>query len=281
MKIYLVSFANKEFYEKQKILNKSALKFGIDKTFTYTDNMLKKTSFYKKNKKILDQEKSPGYGYAIWKPYVIYETLKRLNKGDILFYVDAGAEIISDIDPLVKLCKKQKGILLFNAINKNKLYTKMDCFIHMDCKYESYFEHLQFMGGYQIYEKNRRTIEFIKKVLKFVQYPFLVDDTPSKSKNFKGFITHRHDQSVLTNVAIGYGIKGFRNPSQGGNHLKKKEFRKKGEFLLKPYTYSDTPDESSDYPTIFYNKRNASKFKLFLIKTHSKLPIKIKKLIRR
>lgn len=115
--------------------------------------------------------------------------------------------------------------------------------------------------------------------LKYAQIPELVDNSPSASPNFKGFVRHSHDQSVLTNLAVKYGIKGFRNPSQGGNYLKKPYLRRKGEYLPSPYQYSEKPDEESNYQTIFYNKRNSPKIRLILIKLHAKLPVKIKKII--
>lgn len=278
MKICLVSYANKEYLKKQQILNQSALKFGIEKTILYTDELLKKTSFYKRNKEVLDQPR--GAGYWLWKPYVIYEVLKELDEGDILFYIDAGAEIVSNVKPLVDLCIQQKGVLLFNAININKFWTKRDCFVKMGCDREKYWEHPQFMGGYQVYEKNEFSLNFVKEVLKYSQLKGILDDSLSEKENFIGFKEHRHDQSVLTNIAIKYGAKGFRNPSQGGNHLKKKEFRVKGEQLASPYIYSDVSDENSNYGTIFYNKRNASNLKVKLIKLHSKLPNKLKRLIK-
>lgn len=280
MKKYLVSCATKEFHKKQKILNKSALRFGIDKTFSYTDKILEETSFYKNNKKILDQKKAPGYGYSMWKPYIILDVMEKIKEGDILFYIDSGAEIISDIQPLIELCKKQGGILLFNGINIMKFWTKRDCFIKMGCDYKKYWDSSYYIGGYQIYIKNSKSIQFLKEDLKYVQIPELINNSPSTSPNFAGFKRHSYDQSILSNLAIKYGIKSFRNPSQGGNHLKKKELREKGEWLIYPYVYSDIPDESSDYPTIFYNKRNANFLRLFLINLHSKLPLKLKLLIR-
>ena len=269
MKKYLVSCATEEFYKKQKVLNESALKFGIDETFSYTDKMIEETDFYKKNQKILDQKKAPGYGYSIWKPYIILDVMEKINEGDILFYVDSGAEIISDIQPLVDLCKKQNGILLFNAVNVNKFWTKKDCFIKMDCDNEKYWESSLVMGGYQIYIKNEKSLQFLREDLKYVQIPELVDNSPSISPNFEGFIRHSYDQSVLANLAVKYGIKTFRNPSQGGNHLKREELRVKGELLNHPY--SNNPDMDSNYPTIFFNKRNAGPIKIFLIKLRNKL----------
>lgn len=269
MKKYLVSCATEEFYKKQKVLNESALKFGIDKVFSYTDKMIEETDFYKNNKTILDQKKAPGYGYSIWKPYIILEVMNKMEEGDILFYVDAGVEIISAVQPLVDLCIKNEGILLFNAVNICKFWTKRDCFIEMDCDNEKYWNSNQIMGGYQVYIKSPRVIQFLQEDLMYVQIPHLIDDSLSIEPNFGGFVRHSHDQSVLSNLAVKYGVKSFRNPSQGGNHLKKVELRVKGELLNHPY--SNNPDMASDYPTIFYNKRNASKFRLLLIKMKNKI----------
>lgn len=279
MKKYLVSYATKEFYKKQKKLDKSSLKFGIDNTFSHTKEMLKKTKFYYKNKELLSQKR--GSGYWLWKPYSISQAIKIIKEGDILFYIDSGAEMISNVKPLVDLCIKQKGILLFNAKNKNKYWTKRDCFIKMNCDSKRYWEGEQVMGGYQIYQKNKRSLKFIKELLKYSQMKSIIDDSPSKTPNFKGFIEHRHDQSILTNLAIKYKIKTFRNPSQGGNHLKKKSLRIKGEWLLYPYEYSKEPDKNSNYPTIIYNKRDSRDIKILLTKIHLKLPRKLKLLLRK
>ncbi len=278
MKKYLVNCASEKFYKRQKKQNESALKFGIDEVFSYTDDMLRQTEFYKKNKEIFSHRK--GGGYWVWKPYILLEVMKKMNYGDILFYASSGAEIISDITPLVELCKKN-GIVFFNGNYQNKFYTKRDCFILMGCDTKQYWETYQVMSGYEVYMKNERSIQFLKEFLKFAQIPQVINDEASIAKNFHGFKGHRHDQSILSNLVVKYGVKRFRNPSQGGNHLKEPELRKKGEWLDYPYTYSDNPDKNSDYPTIFYNRRSATKFRLLLIKIHSRLPLKLKLLVRK
>ena len=73
MKTYLVNFATDNFKKSQKKLNESALKFGVDKVFSFSSEDIKKTDFYKKNKIIL--EKKRGFGYWLWKPYFIYKTM--------------------------------------------------------------------------------------------------------------------------------------------------------------------------------------------------------------
>lgn len=278
MKKYLVNCASEKFYKRQKKLNESALKFGIDETFSYTDDMLEQTEFYKKNKEIFSHKK--GGGYWIWEPYIILEVMKKMKEGDIVFCINSGVEIIDNLNPLVELCK-ENGIVLFNALDQNKVYTKRDCFVMMDCNSKKYWNSLQVMGGYQIYMKNEKSIQFLNEFLKFAQIPKIINDDPSVTENFPEFKGHKYEQSILSNLAVKYDIKTYRNPSQGGNNLKKPEFRKKGEWLRYPYTYSDKPYKNSDYPTIFYNRRSTTLFRLSLIWLHSKLPVKLKLFIWR
>jgi hypothetical protein len=84
MKTYLVNFADDKFKKSQKKLNESALKFGVDKVFSFSPDDIVKTDFYEKNRIIL--EKKRGFGYWLWKPYIIIDTLSKLNDGDILIY---------------------------------------------------------------------------------------------------------------------------------------------------------------------------------------------------
>ena len=43
-----------------------------------------------------------GYFWYMWKPYIIYKTLKSLNEGDVLFYCDSGMTIINTQDTINK-----------------------------------------------------------------------------------------------------------------------------------------------------------------------------------
>lgn len=45
MKKYLISYASPEFYESQRRLNTSAVKFGVDQVDSFNNNWLKKTRF--------------------------------------------------------------------------------------------------------------------------------------------------------------------------------------------------------------------------------------------
>lgn len=220
-KIVLVSYATKDYLQYQNELSKSALQKGVDLTFEYNDSWLKETSFYKTNKKLLSKKR--GAGYWIWKPFIILDAMKKLNKGDFIIYLDSGVQVISDIFPLISLAKKQRGILLFTNNLLNKSWTKRDCFVKMNCDSQKYWEAKQVQATYQIYEINPKSQKFLKEYLKYCQLPECVSDERNilGKPNFKEFIENRHDQSILTNLAIKNKLKLYPDPSQFGNNLKR------------------------------------------------------------
>lgn len=254
MKKYLISFANDIFYENQKRLEISALKFGIDEVISYPDKKMRKTAFYKKNKKILKQKR--GLGYWLWKPYIILDLMKKIKDGDFLVYSDSGIEIINNLTPLFKICGKQDGILLFNCGGHlNKIWTKRDCFVLMDCDKEKYWNSEQTLGSFQVYEKKERSIRFLKEYLKYGENENIITDIPNIMGflNFSEFKDHRHDQSILSILTKKYGIELFRDPSQWGNYLKIYKFREQDEFLHKQY--SQLPLLNSPYGTLLNHHR--------------------------
>ena len=53
--------------------------------------------------------------------------------------------------------------------------------------------------------------------------------------NLPGFIEHRHDQSILSLLALRDQLEVIRHPSQYGNHLKDEPYREPGEWKSRPY----------------------------------------------
>ncbi len=284
VKVHLISYANGKFIKNQNRLNKSAKKYGIKNITSYNNSDLKRTKFYSKYKNILDKPR--GAGYWLWKPFFIYKTLNEMREGDILIYSDAGAVFVSNPLPLLKLASKE-GILLFTNNEVNIKWNKAYCLSKMNCNSEKGFYSLHVSAGFQIYVNNERTRMFVKEWLYYCRMPNLIDDT-AIGKEYAAFKEHRHDQSILTNVAIKHNIPLYRDPSQGGNHLKPREFRKRGEWLQYPYEYKNDiklllPSDSKrfKYPTVINHLRNTGKIKLLLIRIHTKLPKWIKKITKR
>lgn len=262
MSVYLASFATSNFYKSQKKLAKSAKKFGVDHCLSFTHQDIRKSDFYQENKTILDQER--GAGYWLWKPYIILETMKQAKEDDIIIYCDSGVEVVQSLQPLIDMCLKQKGLLLFRVHSQtgkhiNKKWTKRDCFIILNADTEEYHLAEQVTGTFQFFMKNRKNLNFIEEWFSYCKDPRLLSDTSNTLgyRNYPEFIDHRHDQSILSILAKKQNLEIFRDPSQYGDQLKNKQFRIKGE--LKPgLDYSPRPYLNSPYGTLFNHHRERS-----------------------
>ncbi|PIS22343.1 hypothetical protein COT50_02480 [candidate division WWE3 bacterium CG08_land_8_20_14_0_20_41_10] len=218
MKSVLVSYADEVYLDAQRKLHQTAYIYGVPLSIPYTRNELIRTSFYLHNKTILDVKK--GGGLWLWKPYIIAETLRGMDYGDIALYVDAGMYITGHLSPLISLTKNT-DILLFNINHTNKFWTKRDCFVYMDCDSKLYWETMQSAGFLQIYVKSPLSVSFVDEWLKFCQNRDILTDLSNTCglDNFKGFVDHRHDQSVLSNLRVKYNLPQYPDPTQYGGFL--------------------------------------------------------------
>ncbi len=255
MQTYLVNYATNRFFKAQKRLNKSARKFGIDHSLSFTDKDILQTEFYQKNKQILNQER--GGGYWLWKPYIILQALEQAEDGDVVIYSDSGAEIIASLQPLVDLCLSRNGLIFFQVpcytkTFVNKSWTKRDCFILMEADNKAFHQASQVAGSPSLFVKNKTNIDFVRQWLSYCEDPRIITDQPNTcgKKNYPEFYDHRHDQSVLSILVKRHELEIFRDPSQFSAHLKLKKFRIKGE-LPEGVDYSATPTINSEYGTLF------------------------------
>lgn len=143
-----------------------------------------------------------GFGFWIWKPYLILKTLENLNEGDFLVYTDAGCEINPKGLPRLKeyfelLEKNKYGLLTFQL--------KMGC---EDIKYSkrSLLEYMnatdddmntsQIMATVLIMKKTPYIMNHMKRILEIatcMNYEMINDITKNE---YPEFIDHRHDQSI-------------------------------------------------------------------------------------
>lgn len=239
--VYLVNYATPNFYDSQERLNQSALRYGVDRLLSYRESDLRRTDFYKKNKALLKQPR--GAGYWVWKPYWILRAFSKMNHNDVLIYCDSGIEIIQPLDPLIAICCSQNGIMLFQTHDLlNRKYTKKDCFVLMDCDTPKYWNAQQLMASFSLFVKNDRNIAFVKEWLRYCCDERIVSDIPNEyGDNLPDFKDHRHDQSVLSLLAVKHDIEIYRAPCQHGDRYKMKRFRDpkhSSHYYREPYTNS-------------------------------------------
>ncbi len=252
----VISYANRNFSKSQEFLDSSLIKFSSDinhKKFSDRDLPIE---FVKKN--ALHFKSKRGGGYWVWKPYIILESLLNAEYGDWVMYVDSGLALMKDVNILFDYFSDFKeDIFLFqNHGLPNQVWTKRDCFHLMGCNNEHFYFRDQVNAAVQLYRKSDAAIKFVFDYLSYCEDFQVVSDRENiHTDNFLSFKEHRHDQSVLTNLAYLNSIPMYRNPTQFGNHLLDKEYITAD--TLFPYGMKEFEKSfpNSHYPTIFDHHR--------------------------
>lgn len=205
----IITFANNNYVESRDILVSIIKDMNVGEVITYGDNDLD-LEFREKYKDVLSFKR--GYGYWIWKPYLILKTLLESNDDDIILYIDSTDLPSPKLFNFVYNHFEKNDILLFKQHYQHDEWTKRDCFILMDCDDEKFHNQTQLEAGIVGIRKTEFNINLMKEWLKYCSDRFVVTDLPSLRgfPNYNGFREHRHDQSILTNLSIKYDIPSYQ-----------------------------------------------------------------------
>lgn len=218
----LINYANNIFRTSQQLNSKSGMETGaFDKVISYSPEDID-ADFYNQNREILSQRR--GNGYWLWKPYFIKKTLEMLKDGDFLFYCDAGAYFIQPITPIIDISLETgQNVMIFELDLMEKMWTKRDAFILMDCDRSEFTDSNQRLAGFTLWRKSNLAMEVAHEFLRFAQDKRIITDMKNQCghPNYPGFIAHRHDQSIISLLTKKYGLGAYRDPSQWGNHIRK------------------------------------------------------------
>jgi hypothetical protein len=151
-----------------------------------------------------------GLGLCVWKPYIILNLFKEINDNDYVIYVDSADMLHPQIFDYIQNFIQKNDMLLVPSPNRNlqKDYTKRDCFVMMNCDEERYWNSIQIEAGLIVAKKNQRTINILNEWLYYCKNENILTDIPNVCgfDNLPNFVTHRHDQSIMTNLAVKYNI---------------------------------------------------------------------------
>lgn len=146
-----------------------------------------------------------GYGYWIWKSYLVKSFLEKLEFGDFLIYLDSGCEINKNagkryFDYLKLAAESSLGLVCFSTMSTERKFDKGDVLDALDMRDDAKaLNSAQIMGGMMVICKKESSVALVKKWFDLVHnHLSLVDDSPSVSPNLEGFIENRHDQSVFS-----------------------------------------------------------------------------------
>jgi hypothetical protein len=167
---------------------------------TYTGNDLKEdTSFWEKNGTfVLNNQR--GYGYWLWKPYLILKKLQSIKENEIILYCDCGCEI--DIRKKNKIEQMLKDVetceIICNTTHGEIAWTKRDLLIYLNMDNENVLKQSQYEATSICIKKCEKTMKFVQEWYETACIHNLLDDSPSENTNYPQFIEHRHDQSIFS-----------------------------------------------------------------------------------
>lgn len=174
----------------------------FSKVFGYSNADID-SSFYDQHKNFINNNPK-GYGYWIWKPYLIAKTLDTMSNGDVLLYGDAASNMKGSsqqcTELVTKVLKAAKGLkIIASKQGWNIRWIKSDLYFALGWQSLVYAFRPMAEAGRLIIQKDKRTVPFIKQWLHYATNDYHnIDDTPSKYPNLPFFVAHRADQSIFS-----------------------------------------------------------------------------------
>lgn len=214
----LITFSGAPYEATTRLIVEKGYALGADAVRVYDDRWLLDQPFYQQNRWLWDHPHKRGFGWYAWKPFVIWHALSTLNDGDVVLYVDADTVPIAPLGVLFEQCARDGGIMLFASEgHMQREWCKLDCYVTMGQS-----EHVDAPAGvarFMLFQKGPwRTAQFLMEWLTYCVNPSANTFDPSRTDlEWSGFIEHRAEQAIMTNLAHKYGLRLYREACQAGN----------------------------------------------------------------
>ena len=196
-----ITFGNQPYYNSVVRICEESKKIRIfNEIYGYTDKYLKKdTEFWNKHGKFIEENRR-GYGYWLWKPYLIKKELDKSKENDIVFYCDAGCQVNEKgkrrlHEYIDMLNTSESGIISFQLTHLERLYTKNKVFETLESDKR---DALQCLATVILVKKNKNSTNIINQWYENCENYKLLNDEIEKEKEDELFIENRHDQSILS-----------------------------------------------------------------------------------
>lgn len=256
-KIY-ITFSGDRYHNTTERIVKDAPRLGADDVFVYDDVWLMRHrhEFYLQNQWAWNHPRTRGFGWFIWKPFLIMDALNRVNDGDIVLFTDADTYPIHDFSMLYDICKANEGVMLFSAVGcSHRHWCKRDCFIIMGQDEPKYNAEIVQHGvaRFMCFQKGpRRPQQFLMEWLAYCCNPLAnTFDKSVIAPEYPELREHRCEQAIMTNLAHKYGYKLWREACQyGATQKEDQEYFPQLFHQLGDHTYSPVPSEGSAFRNI-------------------------------
>lgn len=206
--IKILTFAKGNFISSQNLLKSHLNNLEIYNQKHITNEDLDNEFLIKYNN-ILSQKR--GYGYCLWKPYIILKELKEIKDNEILIYLDSTDHPEKLFFDIVLNHFKTNDYLFLNRGFNHGQWTKRDTFILMNCDTQEYHNHVQLEAGVVCLKNTNYNQLLINEWFEYCTNENILTEIPNINNlpNINNFQEHRYDQSILTNLIINRNIESY------------------------------------------------------------------------
>lgn len=204
--IFFVTFNSKhESQALTRIQEEAKTFYNFERVYGFNANSLLQDEAFSNAHMNFIQNNRRGYGYWIWKPFLISKVMHQIPDGAFIVHVDSGCTLSNEgkqrfKEYLALMDYFNTDILCFQMHpHLEKTWSKKDTVLFLNAS-ETDLNSGQIIGGVNIWRKSDFSLTFLKLWLDTMtadNYHY-VDDTPSKEPNDPSFKEHRHDQSIFS-----------------------------------------------------------------------------------
>ena len=208
-KVFL-TFTNTAYHPPTRILEQAAAFNIFDKILHRTE--LDIPDFIEKHSEFI-RNHTAGYGYYIWKPKIILDTLLNMEDGDILFYCDSGAHLnpkgLPRFQEYLAYLGGDKSIVTFCTSDRYvpQMFVKQDAVQYYFPEFNDMKALENCYAGCIIFKKNEEVVDLIIDWLGLCEkYDFIDTSISHYRKELDGFQGNDKDSGLLNLVLAKYNI---------------------------------------------------------------------------
>jgi hypothetical protein len=157
-----------------------------------------------------------GFGYFVWKPWVVSTAISQLNDGDILLYVDGRSGLRNPGQPIKWLDAfvqdTRCDLAAWQMSHLESLWSTGDLIDSLEMSDEAALQVGQYAATFHAWRINERTRGLAESWYQFMMDNFqLCRNEPSLRPNHAEFRENRHDQSVFSLMLKRKALDGHLN----------------------------------------------------------------------